>query len=70
MRSMNSSQVTAKNGNHIIALDARTGTQLWRYLKKYPEASKMASTRFEAPQQRFQRPARCWSSSFAKPERT
>src|SRR4029077_7284630 len=24
-------------GNNVIALDARTGTQLWRYVKKYPE---------------------------------
>ncbi len=24
-------------GNNIIALDARTGTQIWRYVKKYPE---------------------------------
>jgi len=24
-------------GNNVIALDAKTGTQLWRYLKKYPD---------------------------------
>ena len=24
-------------GNNVIALDARTGSQLWRYVKKYPE---------------------------------
>ena len=24
-------------GNNVIALDAKTGTQLWRYVKKYPE---------------------------------
>src|SRR5712692_4631550 len=24
-------------GNNVIALDARTGTQLWRYVKKYPK---------------------------------
>src|SRR5260370_25547594 len=24
-------------GNNVIALDARTGDQLWRYVKKYPE---------------------------------
>ncbi len=24
-------------GNNIIALDAKTGTQLWRYVKKYPD---------------------------------
>jgi len=24
-------------GNNVIALDARTGTELWRYVKKYPE---------------------------------
>ena len=24
-------------GNNIIALDAKTGTQLWRYVRKYPE---------------------------------
>ena len=24
-------------GNNIIALDARTGTQLWRYVRKYPD---------------------------------
>src|SRR2546428_7134330 len=24
-------------GNNVVALDARTGTQLWRYVKKYPE---------------------------------
>jgi alcohol dehydrogenase (cytochrome c) len=25
-------------GNNVIALDAKTGTQLWRYVKKYPES--------------------------------
>ena len=24
-------------GNNVIALDAKTGTQLWRYVKKYPD---------------------------------
>jgi alcohol dehydrogenase (cytochrome c) len=24
-------------GNNVVALDARTGSQLWRYVKKYPE---------------------------------
>ncbi|HWC20406.1 MAG TPA: PQQ-binding-like beta-propeller repeat protein, partial [Terriglobales bacterium] len=24
-------------GNNVIALDAKTGTELWRYVKKYPE---------------------------------
>src|SRR5713101_7904512 len=24
-------------GNNVIALDAKTGSQLWRYVKKYPE---------------------------------
>jgi len=24
-------------GNNVIGLDARTGTELWRYVKKYPE---------------------------------
>src|SRR5947208_10101926 len=24
-------------GNNVIALDAKTGTQLWRYVKQYPE---------------------------------
>ena len=24
-------------GNNVIALDAKSGTQLWRYLKKYPD---------------------------------
>ena len=24
-------------GNNVIALDAKTGTQLWRYTKKYPD---------------------------------
>src|SRR5579863_10587712 len=24
-------------GNNVIALDAQTGTELWRYVKKYPE---------------------------------
>jgi len=23
--------------NNIIALDAKTGTQLWRYVRKYPD---------------------------------
>src|SRR5258708_16476422 len=23
-------------GNNVIALDAKTGTELWRYVKKYP----------------------------------
>ena len=25
-------------GNNVIALDAKTGTQLWRYVKKYPDS--------------------------------
>jgi hypothetical protein len=32
-------------------------------------AFKTGSTRFEGPKQWFRRPVRCWSSSFAKPER-